>query len=201
MHIDRVHRCVLWKHVLLAGWRHIVCTSSEVTHKLLSWSQSLSFSRVMFTSIPFPGQCGCGHPQLSEWEKVSCVALSGLPWDQWTESWCSLGRGYKQFLQVCFQLAPFHACVPRAPRNSLPGVWAQHLAWDNKTQGHLLLLWGPVFYQKQVLVGIRSAEQFHCIFQVDWIPWWLDTWRNHSVSSKKNIIQHILDAYSGSGTV
>lgn len=30
----------------------------------------------MFTSIPFPGQCVCGHPQLSQWEKVSCVALS-----------------------------------------------------------------------------------------------------------------------------
>lgn len=114
-------------------------------------------------------------------ESKLCDSL-WLPQDQWTEPWCSLGRDYKQFLQVCvFTVCSFTWLCHHAPRNNLQWVWAQHLAWNNKTQWDLLLLWGPDFYQKQDLIGTRSAEQVHCIFQVYWIPWRLGKWRNHSL--------------------
>ena len=54
--------------------------SKELYALLQKWLTSFS---VEFSIFPSAGQCShkfpfldCGHPQLSEWEKVSCVVLS-----------------------------------------------------------------------------------------------------------------------------
>ena len=179
--------------------------SKELYALLQKWLTCFS---VEFSISPSAGQCSHKFPFLDSVAMAihscqngrkqtvwfSLIASGSVNWALML-TWQRLQTIFASVFTVCSLTWLCH----HAP--SLPWVWAQHIAWDNKIQWNLLLLWGPDFYQKQDLVGTRSAEQGHSIFQVYWIPWRLGKWRNHSVSSKKKTIQHILDAYSGSGTV